>query len=117
MRSAADDPEAFYRFSIDRYYPPTVETIPLRDPRWQETQEGSCQWRILEMDDHFGADHARRWAISLLDVSKSVRFDLFAWRNTISHYRSAQRCAAIFSQDDPRRSLRSRSYGTTSSEK
>ena len=43
---------------------------------------------------------------------------------TISHYRSAQRCAAIFpvggmkhSQDDPRRSLRSRSYGTTSSEK
>jgi len=37
--------------------------------------------------------------------------------NTISHYRSTQRCAAIFSQDDPRRSLRSRSYGTTSSEK
>jgi|GEM_PF-2342920 len=43
---------------------------------------------------------------------------------TISHYRSTQRCAAIFpvggmkhSQDDPRRSLRSRSYGTTSSEK
>ena len=37
--------------------------------------------------------------------------------NTISHYRSTQRCAAIFSQDDPRRSSRSRSYGTTSSEK
>ena len=36
---------------------------------------------------------------------------------TISHYRSTQRCAAIFSQDDPRRSLRSRSYGTTSKEK
>jgi len=36
---------------------------------------------------------------------------------TISHYRCSQRCAAIFSQDDPRRSLRSRSYGTTSSEK
>ena len=84
MRSAADDPEAFYRFSIDRYYPPTVETIPLRDPRWQETQEGSCQWRILELDDHFGADHARRWAISLLDVSKGVRFDRFAWRKTFS---------------------------------
>ena len=43
---------------------------------------------------------------------------------TISQCRSTQRCAAIFpvggmkhSQDDPRRSLRSRSYGTTSSEK
>jgi len=43
----------------------------------------------------------------------------FAWMcfYTISHYRSTQRCAAIFSQDDPRRSLRSRSYGTTSKEK
>ena len=44
--------------------------------------------------------------------------------NAISHYRSTQRCAAIFpvggmkhSQDDPMRPLRSRSYGTTSSEK
>ena len=69
MRSAADDPEAFYRFSIDRYYPPTGEKIPLRDPRWQVTDEEQYQWRILELDDHVGADHARRWAISLLDVS------------------------------------------------
>ncbi len=36
---------------------------------------------------------------------------------TISQYGSVQRCAAIFSQDDPKRSLRTKSYGTISSEK
>lgn len=79
--AARDTPDAvFRRFSIDRYYSPAGDTIPLDSPRWQEGRDAKYRWRVLEMNDHFGVDHKPRWAIVMLDASRGVRLDLFVWQ-------------------------------------
>lgn len=80
--SMLSEPQAaLRRFSIERYYSPTGETIPLDSPGWQEGSDAQYRWRVLAMNDHFGTDHKPRWAIAMLDVTKGARADLFVWQN------------------------------------
>jgi hypothetical protein len=79
--AAREDVEsALQRFSIERYYSPMGNTIPLDSPRWQRGEDGRYLWRVLAMEDHFGADHQPRWAIAMLDPSRGVRIDFFVWQ-------------------------------------
>lgn len=78
MREKAD--EALQRFSIGRYYSPTGSTIPLDSPQWKAGRDDRYRWRVLAMNDHFGVDHAPRWAITMLDPTRGVRMDLFVWQ-------------------------------------
>jgi hypothetical protein len=76
-------------FSIGRYFSPTGSTIELEDPRWSEQPEGTVGgalrvWRWLALEDHFGADHAPRWAVSVYEPDRAVRLDLFVWRKKMS---------------------------------
>lgn len=68
------------RFSIARYFPPTGEAVPLDSPRWTEGQDGPYRWRLLALEDAFGADHAPRWALVMLDSARGVRLDYFVWQ-------------------------------------
>lgn len=78
MRDKSD--EALRRFSIERYYSPAAGTIPLDSPQWQVGNDDRYRWRVLSMNDHFGADHPPRWAIAMLDPARGVRLDLFVWQ-------------------------------------
>ena len=79
--AARETPDvALRRFSIERYYSPAGDTIPLDSSRWQEGHDAKYRWRVLEMNDHFGVDHKPRWAIAMLDATRGVRLDLFVWR-------------------------------------
>jgi hypothetical protein len=75
-------------FTIGRYYSPTGSTIALDDARWNERSEATAHgmrtWRWLEMNDHFSADHAPRWAVSVYEPARAVRLDLFVWRKLMS---------------------------------
>lgn len=75
--------EVLHRFSIDRYYTPTGETIPLDSPRWQMGSDERYQWRVLAMNDHFGTAHEPRWAIVMLDAARGVRLDFFVWQRRL----------------------------------
>ena len=76
----ANPSEALQRFSIDRYYSPMGDAVPLDSPRWQLGSDDRYRWRVLAQDDHFGVDHAPRWAIAMLDPVRGVRLDLYVWR-------------------------------------
>jgi hypothetical protein len=78
MRERPD--EALRRFSIERYYSPASDTIPLDSPQWQAGGDDRYRWRVLSMKDHFGVDHPPRWAIAMLDPARGVRLDLFVWQ-------------------------------------
>lgn len=72
------------RFSIGRYFSPMGDTIPLDSPRWQQRSEAGLLLRWLAMDDHFGTEHAPRWAMSLHDPARALRLDMFVWRKRYS---------------------------------
>lgn len=76
----ADVNSALQRFSIERYYSPTGNTIPLDSPSWQSGADERYRWRVLAMKDHFGTDQQPRWAIAMLDPSRGVRIDFFVWQ-------------------------------------
>lgn len=80
----AEPDRALRRFSIDRYVAPTGATVPLDSPRWQAGGDGRLRWRVLAMDDHFGTDHAPRWAVAMLDEARGVRLDLFVWQRRMT---------------------------------
>ncbi len=76
----ADVEGALQRFSIERYYSPMGDTIPLDSPRWRSGEDARYRWRVLAMNDHFGTDHQPRWAIAMLDPNRGVRIDFFVWQ-------------------------------------
>ena len=79
--AALEAPDAALRkFSIERYYSPAGDTIPLDSSRWQEGHDAKYRWRLLDMNDHFGVDHEPRWALAMLDATRGVRLDLFVWQ-------------------------------------
>lgn len=90
----ADVEGALQRFSIERYYSPMGDTIPLDSSRWQSGEDARYRWRVLAMNDHFGTDHQPRWAIAMLDPSRGVRIDFFVWQKrfkqdkALAHVRS-----------------------------
>ena len=68
------------RFSIERYYSPAGDTIPLDSAQWQGGGDDRYRWRVLSMNDHFSTDHPPRWAVVMLDATRGVRLDLFVWQ-------------------------------------
>lgn len=82
---------ALQRFSIERYYSPMGNTIPLDSPRWQRGGDERHRWRVLAMDDHFGTDHQPRWAISMLDPGRGVRIDFFVWQKRFTQDKALAR--------------------------
>lgn len=82
--SAREKPEeALQRFSIERYYTPTGETIPLDSPRWEAGSSERYRWRVLAMKDHYGTAQEPRWAIAMLDPARGIRLDFFVWQRRI----------------------------------
>jgi hypothetical protein len=91
----ADAESAFHRFSIDRYYSPMGETIPLDSPGWQAGGDGRYRWRVLAMNDHFGTDHQPRWAIVMLDTARGVRVDFFVWQKRLTQEKALARVRGV----------------------
>lgn len=82
--------EALQRFSIDRYYSPTGETIPLDSPQWEAGSNDRYRWRVLSMKDHFGTAHEPRWAIAMLDPARGIRLDFFVWQRRMKQADAVQ---------------------------
>jgi hypothetical protein len=91
----ADVAGALRRFSIDRYYSPTGNTIPLDSPRWQTGEDDRYRWRVMSMTDHFGTDQQPRWAIAMLDASRGVRVDFFVWQKRLKHDQALARVRSV----------------------
>lgn len=90
-----DADSAIQRFSIDRYYSRTGNTIPLDSPRWQLGADDRYRWRVLSMTDHFGTDQQPRWAMSMLDANRGVRIDFFVWQKRLKQGQALARARGV----------------------